>query len=245
MQLNEKVIIVTGSSGLLGREFCRKIEDAGGHVIRVDIKPSDVKDTDFIECDIRNLNEIDKVINIVISKYGRIDGLVNNAYPRTSDWGMDFLHITDSSLEQNINWQLNSHILFSQKVISYMMNQNNGSIINIASIYGIVGNDFTLYEGTKISPAAPYAAIKGGIINFTRFLASQFGQYGIRVNCVSPGGIFDNQDNKFVSAYQKRVPLKRMGNPQDISPSVVFLLSDDSKYITGHNLVIDGGWTAI
>ena len=132
-----------------------------------------------------------------------------------------------------------------QKVIKQMKRQGNGSIVNIASIYGVVGNDFTIYEGTEIIPAAAYAAIKGGLINLTRYLASLYGEIGVRINCVSPGGIFDNQPASFVKAYEKKVPMKRMGKPDDIAPAVAFLLSDEAKYITGHNLIVDGGWTAI
>jgi NAD(P)-dependent dehydrogenase (short-subunit alcohol dehydrogenase family) len=124
--------------------------------------------------------------------------------------------------------------------------QNSGSIVNFASIYGVVGNDFTIYENTDgmTSPAA-YAAIKGGLINFTRYLASYYGKYNIRVNCISPGGIFNNQHPEFVKQFEYKVPMKRMGTPKDIAPSVGFLLSEESTYITGHNLIIDGGWTAI
>ena len=102
-----------------------------------------------------------------------------------------------------------------------------------------------LYENTNLHTAAPYSAIKGGIINFTKYLASYFGRKGVRINCVSPGGVFDNQDPIFVSNYEKKVPMGRMANPDDISPSVSFLLSDDAKYITGQNLIVDGGWTII
>ena len=123
--------------------------------------------------------------------------------------------------------------------------QKSGSIINITSIYGVVAADFTVYEGTGGTSPAAYSAIKGGLINFTRYLASYFGKYNIRVNCVSPGGIFDKQNSVFVKNYQNKVPMKRMGNPEDIAPSVTFLLSEDSKYITGQNLIIDGGWTSI
>lgn len=126
-----------------------------------------------------------------------------------------------------------------------MAKQQNGAIVNIASIYGVVGNDFTVYEGTSLTSAAAYSAIKGGIINFTRYLASYFGRDQIRINCVSPGGIFDNQNPVFVKNYENKVPLKRMGTADDIAPAVSFLLSDEAKYITGQNLIVDGGWTAI
>jgi len=115
----------------------------------------------------------------------------------------------------------------------------------MTSIYGVVGNDFTIYEGTQMEPPFAYAAIKGGLISATRFLASKYGWEAIRFNCVSPGGIFDNQPLKFVEAYNKRVPMRRMGDPGDIAPSISFLLSDNSKYVTGQNLIIDGGWTII
>jgi NAD(P)-dependent dehydrogenase (short-subunit alcohol dehydrogenase family) len=119
-------------------------------------------------------------------------------------------------------------------------------MVNIASIYGIVGNDFTVYENTGglTSPAA-YSAIKGGLINFSRYLASYFGKFGVRINCVSPGGIIDQQHPNFIQQYSAKVPLKRLGKPAEIAPGVSFLLSDDASYITGHNLVIDGGWTSI
>ena len=126
-----------------------------------------------------------------------------------------------------------------------MAEQKSGVIINIASIYGIVGNDFSLYEDYDGTSPAAYSAIKGGVINFTRYLASYYGKKGIRVNCVSPGGILDNQPKSFISKYNSKVPLGRMGNPQDIAPSVSFLLSDEARYITGQNLIVDGGWTSI
>ena len=126
-----------------------------------------------------------------------------------------------------------------------MQAKQAGSIVNIASIYGIVGPDFSVYENTEMTMPAAYAAIKGGLINFTRYLASYAGKHKVRINCVSPGGIFDNQPASFVNSYEKKVPFGRMGTPADVAPAVAFLLSDESEYITGHNLVIDGGWTAI
>ena len=126
-----------------------------------------------------------------------------------------------------------------------MKKQKSGSIVNIGSTYGVVSPDFTLYEGTPITSNPAYTAIKGGVINFTRYLAAYFGEFGIRANCVSPGGIFDNQNPLFVERYEKKVPLKRMGKPTDIAGPVSFLLSQEAEYITGHNLMVDGGWTIV
>jgi NAD(P)-dependent dehydrogenase (short-subunit alcohol dehydrogenase family) len=115
----------------------------------------------------------------------------------------------------------------------------------MASVYGIVGPDFSIYENTTMTMPAAYSAIKGGIINLTRYLAAYLGPQKIRVNAISPGGIYDNQPANFVNNYNNKVPLRRMGNPDDIAPAVTFLLSDEAGYITGQNLAIDGGWTAI
>ena len=170
---------------------------------------------------------------------------MNNAYPRTNDWGNKFEDIEFISWQKNIDWQLNSHFYFMQKVSKHMIDKKYGSIVNIASIYGIVGPDFTVYEGTDMTMPAAYSVIKGGLINFTRYLASYLGSKKVRVNCVSPGGIFDNQNPIFIDNYIKKVPMKRMGLPKDISPTVAFLLSDESSYITGQNIAIDGGLTSI
>ena len=126
-----------------------------------------------------------------------------------------------------------------------MAAKKNGTIVNIGSIYGTVGPDFNVYNNTELTMPAAYSAIKGGVINFTRYLSSYYGKNNIRVNCVSPGGIFNNQPVEFVKNYENKVPMQRMGKPEDISPAVSFLLSDDSSYITGQNLIIDGGWTSI
>lgn len=120
-----------------------------------------------------------------------------------------------------------------------MKNQKSASVINIASIYGIVGNDFSLYENTSLTYPVAYSAIKGGLINMNRYLASYFGENQIRFNCVSPGGVFDNQSEVFVENYKKKVSLKRMTTPLDIAPTVSFLLSDKTEYITGQNIAID------
>lgn len=245
MNLKGKIIIVTGGSGLLGQSFINKLSNCGAIAINADIQFTNVNNTNQIICDITNTESTDKLIKIVLDKYGRIDGIVNNAYPRTDDWGISFDFVSEDSWRKNIDMQLNSYVFFTRKVLKIMVKQNYGSIVNIASIYGIVGPDFTVYENTNLTNAAEYAAIKGGIINISRYLASMFGKNNIRVNCISPGGIFNNQNPIFVSQYESKVPMKRMGKPEDIAPAVAFLLSDESEYLTGQNIIIDGGWTCI
>jgi NAD(P)-dependent dehydrogenase (short-subunit alcohol dehydrogenase family) len=243
-RLKDKIIIVTGGSGLLGKEIIQDLETKGATAINADINVATDFEKNTLTVDITSEESIVKAIQLVINFYGKIDGLVNNAYPRTKDWGTKFEDITYESWQKNVDMQMNTTFLFIQKIMPELL-KTKGSIVNMTSIYGVVGNDLTIYENTSINTAAPYAAIKGGVINFTRYLASYFGRQGVRVNCVSPGGIFDNQHETFVANYEKKVPMGRMGNPDDIAPAVSFLLSDEAKYITGQNLIVDGGWTAI
>ena len=243
--LKDKIIIVTGGNGLLGKEIISKITISGGFCVNVDINHETSEDLSLIKCDITDIKSVNNCIKLVIEKYNKIDGLVNNAYPRTSDWGNKFEDIEYTSWQKNIDYQLNSYFYFTQQVSKFMKVENEGSIINMSSVYGVVGPDFSVYEGTSMTMPAAYSAIKGGIINFTRYLSSYLGPFNIRVNTISPGGIFDNQNPVFVNNYNKKVPMKRMGLPEDISPSVVFLLSNGSSYITGQNIIVDGGWTAI
>ena len=244
MTLKNKIIIVTGGSGLLGKEIINNLETKGATAINADINVETNFKKNTLNIDITSEESIVKAIKLVSDFYGKIDGLVNNAYPRTKDWGTKFEDITFDSWKINVDMQMNTTFLFIQKIMPELL-KTKGSIVNMTSIYGVVGNDFSVYENTGIVTAAQYSAIKGGIINFTRYLASYYGKQGVRVNCVSPGGIFDNQNPIFVANYEKKVPMRRMGYPDDIAPSVSFLLSEDARYITGHNLIVDGGWTII
>jgi NAD(P)-dependent dehydrogenase (short-subunit alcohol dehydrogenase family) len=244
-RLNEKIILVTGGNGLIGNEIIRSIKAEGAICLNFDVNQETEINKYNIKCDITDQQSITDALKLVYDNFGRIDGLVNNAYPRTMDWGLKFEDIPLTSWKTNVDWQLNAYFYITQQVANFMKANNSGSIVNIGSIYGFVGPDFTVYEGTNMTMPAAYSAIKGGIINLTRYLSSYLGPNQIRVNVVSPGGIFDNQNPIFVSNYNKKVPLRRMGLPEDISPAVVFLLSDEAKYITGQNIVVDGGWSAI
>ena len=245
--LNNKVIIVTGGAGLIGTEIVKRLKRDGADVINAEISLPTNYEKNIFCCDITSLDSINQLVEFTINKFGRIDGLVNNAYPTTKDWGKKFEEISYDSWKQNVDMQLNSTFYLSQQVLKHMLLKNFGAIVNIASIYGVVGNDFTLYESYGGTSPAAYSAIKGGVINFTRYLASYYGKHNIRVNSISPGGIKDTQKQhpSFIQKYEEKSPLKRLGNPEEIAPAVSFLLSEDASYITGHNLIVDGGWTAI
>ena len=242
-----KVVIVTGGSGLIGRAIVDSLLLENYVVCNLDL--FDFKCTHdnyfYYALDLTKKDDVERVVDSIVTEKGGIFGLINNAYPRTRDWGLSFEDIPLESWRLNVDMQLNGLFYITQKTLSYMSRQRTGSIVNMSSIYGVVGNDMSLYEGTTVTPPAAYSAIKGGTINFTRYLASKYGPLSIRVNCVSPGGIFDNQHAEFVNRYESRVPMKRMGKPSDIAPVVTFLLSSGSGYITGQNIIVDGGWTAI
>tara|TARA_X000000368_G_scaffold27617_1_gene20824 strand:- start:9780 stop:10517 length:738 start_codon:yes stop_codon:yes gene_type:complete len=245
MNLENKIILVTGGSGQLGKEIISNIIENNGIAINLDIKcDNDIK-KGSIRCDVTNENSIKKSIEKVLSFHGKIDGLVNNAYPTTDDWGDKLEDVSNESFINNVEMQLSNVFSITKPILQIMKDQKSGSIVNIASIYGMVGNDFSIYEGTEMTSPVAYSAIKGGVISLNRYFASYFGPYNVRSNCVSPGGIYNNQQSKFIKNYNDKVPLRRMGEPNDIAPLVSFLLSDNAKYITGQNIAVDGGWTSI
>ena len=256
-KLNNKSIIVTGAAGLIGKAFCLEIVKAGGNVILADVNEEKGKEIEykinekynekiakFYRTDITNLESIENLISFTLNKFEKIDALINNAYPRNKNYGKKFENVSYKDFCENVNMHLGGYFLISQQVAKVMGRQYYGNIINIGSIYGFTAPRFEIYKGTKMTMPVEYAAIKGAIINLTKYLASYLGKYNIRVNCISPGGIFDNQPESFIRKYLQKVLLeKRMANVDDLTSVLLFLLSDASKYITGQNIIVDGGWS--
>jgi len=254
--LKNKTIIITGGAGLIGSAFSKACAEHGANVVIVDIDErgnelakqinteTGNNNIFFQKCDITNINNIQSLIETILNKFGKIDALVNNAYPRNKNYGRKFEDVTYEDFCENVNMHLGGYFLITQQVAKVMMKQNYGNIINMASIYGFSAPKFEIYEGTDMTMPVEYAAIKGAIINLTKYLASYLGGYNIRVNAISPGGVFNNQPESFVKKYSEKVVLeKRMANTDDIVGVLIFLLSDASKYITGQNIVVDGGWS--
>ena len=240
--LLNKNIVVTGGKGLLGSAFVKAVRAAEGRCIIADISCENDLENDEVHLDITSEESVVGLLNLLGENSISIDGWVNNAYPRTADWGVKFEDIPLASWQKNIDMHLNGYFLCCQKVLEVMRKAGRGSLVNLGSIYGSLGPDFSVYEGTAMTMPGGYAAIKGGLINLTRYLAAYYGPHGIRVNTLSPGGIFDHQPEPFVKAYEKKVPLGRMGTPEDIAPVLTFLLSEDSRYISGQDIMVDGGW---
>lgn len=242
--VKNKIIVVTGGDGLLGKQIIDKLREREAIAIAIDISFTNQGMYDYI-VDITDENSVKKCVGNILKKYKKIDGWVNNAYPRTKDWSNRLEDVSVQSWRKNIDMHLNGYFICCQIILMQMKNQGFGSLINMSSIYGLVGPDFNVYNGTNMTMPAAYSAIKGGLNNLTRYLASYYGEFQVRVNTISPGGIFNNQEESFVNNYIEKVPMKRMGKPEDIVAAVFYLISDESNYITGQNLIIDGGWTAI
>ncbi|MBI5789052.1 MAG: SDR family oxidoreductase [Candidatus Schekmanbacteria bacterium] len=243
----QKVALVTGGCGLIGKEIVKALNDFGAKVYIGDtdkVKAEELTDANYVYLDITSENSIKEAVEQIIQKEHRLDILVNSAYPRTSDWGLKFEKIPFESWKTNMDMHLGGYFLSSRIAAEQMRKQNNGSIINLASIYGINAPDFSVYEGTEMTMPAAYSAIKGGIITLTKYIATYYAKYNVRANTIAPGGIFDHQPEAFVKKYSAKTPLGRMGMPEEIAGAVIFLASEASSYITGQSIVIDGGWTA-
>ncbi|MFA4905582.1 MAG: SDR family oxidoreductase [Candidatus Margulisiibacteriota bacterium] len=253
--LKGKKAVITGAAGLIGREMVKALAQAGAQVIIADINDIQGKKitdkmkkeelrAEYINFDITDIANLSANINKLVIHLGGLDIWVNSAYPRTKDWGNKVEDITFESWRKNIDWHLNSYALCAKYAAEHMK-RSGGSIINFGSIYGVCGPDFNLYEGTDVTNPLGYAVIKGGVVNLSRYLASYFGKYNIRVNTICPGGVFNDQDKVFVEKYSKKTPLGRMAKPDEIAAVVLFLASEAASYVSGATIMVDGGWTAI
>ena len=254
MELKGRVIVVTGGTGLLGKEFCRGLAEFGAQVVigstnkekgkLVSDELNKYLDEDRVSfniLDITSEKSIDEFIAKTEDEFGKIDVLVNNAYPRNKKYGTKFEKVDFDSYNENVTSHMGGYFLTTQKISKRMMERKYGIIINIASIYGVLGPNFSIYGCTEMTMPVEYSMIKGGIINYTRYLSTYLAPYNIRVNTISPGGIFNHQPKEFVEKYNEKVPLGRMADPSDIVGTLIFLSSDASEYITGQNIMVDGG----
>lgn len=249
--LRNQVIILTGGAGLYGRGLVRDLASAGAELI---IASRNIEALEKVAAEERadghsvtamQLDQADEASvlalrDAVLAKFGRIDGLVNNAVARPMK-SPDSVEGWVESMRVNAT----GLYLITHHIGKVICDQGKGSVVNIGSMQGMIGPSFELYAGTNMGvPPPDYFFHKGGMINFTRYYAALFGPKGVRVNCLSPGGFFNNQPEPFLTRYNEHTMLNRMADPEDLGGSVIFLLSDASKYITGANLAVDGGYTA-
>lgn len=262
--LENKVAIVTGACGLLGTQHCQALSSAGAKVVVADLDEGACEKVAgglgkghlAVGMDVTDKASLQAARERILKAYGRIDVLVNNA--AINDMFENPLLAGRQSMFENYplemwdrSWKVNVSGVFlaSQVLGGVMAEQGSGSIINIASTYGIVAPDQTIYRneaGEQTFYKSPaYPVTKSAVIGFTKFLAAYWGDKGVRVNALSPGGVENRQDAFFRNNYSRRTLLGRMAAVSDYKGAIVFLASDASAYMTGANLVVDGGWTAI
>jgi len=271
---NDTVNLIVGGRGLLGTNFCIAIAELGGKVFSADIisesRASESFDSNKIKqehnnihqmnIDVKNEKSVINVVKEIIKKEKKIDNLIFSVNAKAIDHYKPFTETSLEGWQSGIQTEMDGIFLCAKHVGKEMEILKKGNITFISSIYGIVGNDQRIYQGSnleklyltgngskgkeKIFAPASYSAVKGAIISYTKFLAAYWGEHGIRVNCVSPGGVSHPGENEtFVKKYSYRTPLGRKAEIDEITNAVLYITSDLSTYVTGHNLVVDGGWT--
>jgi len=263
--LSGKIAIVTGGAGMLGRYFCDGLAEFGANVAIVDIQGDRAEEyarelsTKFriksrgYPCDVSNPASVRKTIADIVKDFGRIDILHNNAASKSDDLNAYFARFEDYDLEEwrkimSIN--IDGMFLIAQAVGNQMIAQGSGgSIIQTSSIYGISAPDQRIYEGSNylgrgINTPAVYSVSKAAVIGLTKYLATYWAEQGIRVNSLTPGGVDSGQNQEFKRRYSARVPMGRMANATEIVGALLYLASDASSYVTGQNIIVDGGLNA-
>jgi NAD(P)-dependent dehydrogenase (short-subunit alcohol dehydrogenase family) len=262
--LQGKTAIVTGALGLIGQKHCEALALAGANVVAADIDEKKVEafaaglgeQHGGLRIDVTNKHSLELARDQILTRYGSIDILVNNAAindmfenPALAKELSAFENYPLQAFQQSLNVNVTGVFLCSQVFGTVMAQQGSGSIINVASTYGMVGPDQSIYRNQQgeqdFYKSAAYPVTKGAVINFTRFLAAYWGNKGVRVNTLSPGGVENNQNEFFVENYSAKTLLGRMAKSTDYQGALIFLASEASAYMTGANLVVDGGWTAI
>jgi NAD(P)-dependent dehydrogenase (short-subunit alcohol dehydrogenase family) len=267
--LDNKIVVLFGGNGYLGKRFCQTLLENGAILYNCDIGTSQDQEIEILRetypkkyfehiLDASNQEELKTLYNQIIKKHNRVDVLINSTTSKGDDFYLPFEEVSLEGWEIGMKGNLTIPFLTIQNFIPIMRKQKSGSIINISSIYGIVGNDQSIYEGSNLheiyvkdSPDIKqiyshgvYNASKGGLTNFTRYLAAYYGKYNVRINTITPGGIYyPNENDTFLEKYSAKVPLARKANPDEINGALIFLASNASSYITGHNLVVDGGYS--
>ena len=255
--LKGKTAVVTGGIGILGKSFCAGLASFGANVVVIDLDEKKIlsfvkelkgkygTDSMGVSCDVTSPNEVNKTIESILNKYGSIDILLNNAQGETIAKDFEDCTLEDWRVTSSVNEE--GYFLMSQAVgLSMAEKGNGGSIIQTSSIYGILGPDHRVYEGATIDgkqmgTRAVYSFTKAGVIGLTKYLATYWADKNIRVNTLTPGGVENGQHKKFIEQYSNRVPLNRMAKKDDLVGAIIFLSSDASSYITGQNIIVDGG----
>jgi len=254
--LSKKVVVIMGGAGLIGRTFVEAVAKNNGISIIADMKEDAVvkikRDLfsrhsnlliDGYEVDITKKESLQRLIHTLHEKYGRIDALVNCAYPRNQNFGRRFEDVTYEDFSENLSLHLGGYFLASQQFSAYFLTQGYGNVVSLSSVYGMVAPRFRIYSGTKMTVAVEYAAIKSALIHLTKYMATYHKGKKIRFNCISPGGILDNQPDTFLTKYNELCLNKGMLDTKDLTGTLLYLLSDLSEFVNGQTIAVDDGFT--
>ncbi len=255
MDLRNRVALITGGAGHIGSVIAEGLAELGASIAVLDIDPKTVTDevgqnfnvkTLPLAIDLTNIKAVQSVPQKVLKEFGRLDILIHCAAyggdTKFPGWAVPFDEQTTEAWDRALRVNLTAAFALAQAARQPLADSGHGSIVFISSIYGLVGPDLNLYEGTPMANPAGYGASKGGLLQLMRYLATVLAPQ-IRVNAISPGGVWRDQPKKFHHRYRKRTPLRRMATEEDLKGAAAYLSSDLSSYVTGHNLVVDGGWT--
>ena len=255
MDMSGRTALLTGGAGAVAQAAAETLIELGAKVAITDLNPDACtrrakslgKQAVAFPCDLADENTTRATVQKAIHRFGRLDVLIHcAAYVGTTKvpgWAEPFDRQTVAAWDAALRVNLTAAFILAQEARTALAGERRGSIIFLSSIYGMVGPDMGLYVGTDMANPAAYGASKGGLLQLTRHLAAIFAPE-VRVNAISPGGIWRNQPDVFVKRYQKRTPFQRMATEEDLKGAIAYLASDLSAYVTGHNLVVDGGWTA-
>lgn len=253
--LTGRVAAITGGAGNLGTVYARVLAGAGAAVALLDVseealaqKAAALREAgarvETFLCDIGDSVAVATTFDDIGATFGRLDILVNNAAAKSPHFFTDLESLPLEDWRMVLEVNLTGPFLCTKAAIPLLRSSRHGSIINVASIYGIVSPDPRLYKGSSIQTPPVYSASKGGVVALTRYVAVYHARDGIRCNTLTPGGVEIDQDPSFVGEYSTRAPLGRMARADEMAGALLYLASDASSYVTGHNLVVDGGWTA-
>lgn len=250
--MEKKTIAISGGLGRIGlslaiesakNNFNVLIGDNNLKKYRLLKKKLDLLNIKFYKGNLCQSKDIDKFIKYGLRNFKKIDYTVHCCYPKTKNWNEKFENLNQNTLNKNISDHLGGSIIYSKKFIKYFLNKGDGKLIHISSIQGVAAPKFDHYKNLEMSSPIAYTAIKSGIIAITRYLAKYYGKKNIQINCISPGGVKDNQPMIFVERYKKSCLTKGLLDPEDLHSLIFFLLSDSSKLINGQNIIIDDGWS--
>jgi len=255
--IRDMVIIYTGATGLIGKALCQALSERGAKLVVIDVNHGKCKefvrslnkkfasDALGLGIDISSREEVNKAKRHIIKKYKKIDVLVNGAQNKTANFFESFEKYSDQDWNDIMKVNVNGTYLCSQIFGKEMIKRKRGNIVNFASTYGVVSPDPQIYVGTNLGCPVAYSTSKGAIVMFTKQLSVYWSKYNIRVNAITPHGVYNNHQKRFDDNFSARSPMKRMSQKEELIGPLLFLISNASSYVTGHNLIVDGGWSII